>query len=199
MIKSIRNFALLLVGVSVAAAFSPKETSTYKVDPSKSTLGWTGTKVTGKHNGFIKLKEGQLLFDGETLKSGNFTIDMNSISCTDLTDPGYNEKLVGHLKSDDFFGVEKFPDAKLEIRSATPTGKGNYTIKGDLSIKGKTNPIEFPATVTIKGTELTAKSKIEVDRSKYDVRYGSGSFFDDLGDKAIDDIFVLEIELKGKK
>ena len=116
---------------------------------------------------------------------------MNSITCTDLEDIGYNQKLVGHLKSDDFFGVKQNPTASLTITKSTKFSKGKATVTANLTIKGKTESITFE--VVKNGTIYT--TKLEIDRSKYDVRYGSTSFFDSLGDKAIDDIFTLKINL----
>jgi polyisoprenoid-binding protein YceI len=163
----------------------------FKANAEKSELKWLGKKVTGQHNGQIKLKSGELTVKDNKLTNGNFVIDMTSITCEDLTDAGYNQKLVGHLKSDDFFGVEKFPTATLKITDAATFTNNVANVKGSLTIKGTTNPVEF--AVTKNGNTYVAK--VSVDRSKYDVRYGSGSFFQNLGDKAIDDIFTLEVKL----
>jgi len=116
---------------------------------------------------------------------------MTSITNTDLTDASYNQKLVGHLKSDDFFGIEKFPTANLNITKATKFSNGKASVTGDVTIKGKTETITFD--IVKKGNSYSAK--IEIDRSKHDVRFGSTSFFDSLGDKAIDDLFILDIKL----
>ena len=116
---------------------------------------------------------------------------MTTISNSDLKDEGTKQKLIGHLKSDDFFGVEKFPTANFVLTQSTEFINGKATITGDLTIKDKTEKISFE--VDRAGNEYT--SKIAIDRSKYDVRYGSNSFFDNLGNKAIDDIFTLDIKL----
>jgi len=173
--------------------------TTMKVDTKKSTITWTGKKVTGEHTGNITIKEGSLEVDGNKLTGGNFVIDMNTITCTDLEDKEYNGKLVGHLNSDDFFGVEKHKEAKLLIKSVSQKDKNKVEITGDLTIKGKTLPITFPATVETDGKTFNATAKIEVDRTKYDIKYGSGSFFDNLGDKAIDNIFTLDVVLVAAK
>lgn len=165
-----------------------------KVNVEKSTLKWTGKKVTGEHYGNIKLKDGSLELLKDGIKSGTFNIDMNSISCTDLEDAGYNAKLVGHLKSDDFFGVEKYPTAKLVITEATKFANSKAKVKANLTIKGKTHPVDFE--VVKNNGEYAAT--IIVDRSKYDVRYGSSSFFEGLGDKVIYDEFTLEVNLSTK-
>lgn len=164
---------------------------TKKINTEKSTISWLGKKIGGQHEGLIKLKSGELEEENDKIISGSFVIDMTSITNTDLTDASYNQKLVGHLKSDDFFGVEKFPTAALSITKATPFSNGKASLTGDLTIKGKTESIKFD----LVKNENYYTSEIEIDRSKYDVKYGSTSFFDSLGDKAIDDIFILNIKL----
>lgn len=186
--KTMRIFALLCAMLTTAAVSA----QTYTVNTDKTVLKWTGKKVGGSHYGNISVKSGELIVDGNVLKAGSFVIDMNTITCTDLEDEGYNAKLVGHLKSDDFFGVDKYPEAKLVLKTAANFKGGKALVKGDLTIKGKSNPVEFE--VSKNGNDYMAT--IVVDRSKYDVRYGSNSFFDNLGDKAIDDEFTLEVSLK---
>lgn len=159
------------------------------VDISKSTVTWKGYKVTGQHEGTINLKSGVLMFDGKTLTGGKFVMDMASINTTDL-EGDYKGKLDGHLKSPDFFGVEKHPTAKFEITKAVKKGDV-YTVTGDLTIKAITNPVTFD--MTINGN--TASASLKIDRAKYDVKYGSGSFFDNLGDKTIYDEFDLNVNL----
>ena len=162
-----------------------------RIDAKKSTIGWIGKKIGGQHEGFINVKSGSMEIKNDQIVSGEFIIDMNSITCSDLEDKGYNQKLVGHLKSDDFFGVKQNPTASLTITKSTKFYKGKATVTANLTIKGKTESITFE--VVKNGTIYT--TKLEIDRSKYDVRYGSTSFFDSLGDKAIDDIFTLKINL----
>ncbi len=193
------NFLMaLLATIVVAFAFSTANVE-YKVDKRQSKVNWTGKKVSGAHEGTIKVADGKLISDGKTITGGTFDIDMSSITCSDLKDQGYNDKLVGHLKSDDFFSAEKFPKSTLVIKSATSQGKDQYKITGDLTIKGITKPIEFPAAVQISGSEIKATAKIIVDRTLYDIKYGSGSFFDNLGDKAINNEFELNVDLVAKK
>lgn len=163
----------------------------YSIDTQRSILAWTGKKVTGEHNGNISLKEGSLVIKDNRIEKGNFVIDMTSITNNDLESEEYNQKLVGHLKSDDFFGVEKFPTAKLTITKAGVFKKNVAEVTGDLTIKGITHPISF--TVSLEGS--TYNTSIIVDRSKYDVRYGSGSFFDNLGDKMIYDDFTMDVKI----
>ncbi|MEJ8801452.1 YceI family protein [Pontibacter sp. H249] len=180
------------------------EGEVYQVAQDQSSVKWYGEKVLGKHDGEINLESGQLSVAGDQLTGGRFVMDMKSISNTDLTDEEQNGKLVGHLKSDDFFGVEKYPTATFEITSASPiasaaTGQPNYDVKGNLTIKDKTEEISFPATVTVNGNTVNAKADVTVDRSKFDVRYGSETFFGDLGDKAISDEFRLALDVTATK
>lgn len=197
--KTYFTFALTAFAITLLSFISINNGTLYKADVTKSTLVWTGKKVTGEHTGNIKLSNGSLTVDGKTLKSGSFEIDMTTITCTDLTDKTYNEKLIGHLKSDDFFSVEKFPKAKFATTEIKNVSGNNYSVTGDLTIKGITNKITFPATITTAGNTLTADAVITVDRAKYDVRYGSGSFFDNLGDKTIDDNFIINLKLVANK
>jgi len=156
----------------------------------KSTMSWLGEKVLGQHTGMIDLHSGWLNLHENKIVSGEFTIDMTSIRSDEKLD-----RLENHLKSDDFFGVEKNPFSRLVITESTPFDKGSAIIKGNLTIKGITNPIEFKATMqqTSEGTRFYAN--IVIDRSKFNIRYGSGSFFDNLGDKTIYDEFKLKVNL----
>jgi polyisoprenoid-binding protein YceI len=190
------NLKQLLLGTLLAlATFSFTYKVEYKVDNQKSKLKWIGRKVTGEHSGSINLADGVLVTDGKKVTGGTFTIDMNTIANEDLKDDGYKQKLIGHLKSEDFFATDKFPTAQLVINKVTPLTKDQYKIKGALTIKGITNDIEFPANITTTKSEIKAKAKILVDRTKYGIKYGSGSFFDNLGDKAISNDFEMNVEL----
>ena len=184
--KNFKSIALALVAfVSFAV-----NAQTKKVPVSKSTINWVGKKVTGAHEGTIALKEGALVFKGKKVVNGNFTVDMTTINTTDLSGKG-KANLDGHLKSDDFFGVEKFPTATLVFKTIGEKGKGVYAVTADLTIKGITHPIKFDLTVGAN----TASTTLKVDRTKYDIKYGSGSFFDNLGDKTINDEFELKVKL----
>ena len=190
---------LLLLPILAILVMAAKVATTYNVDVNSSTIVWTGYKVTGKHTGTVKVKNGNLTWDAGKLTGGSFEIDMNSITDTDL-EGEYAGKLVGHLKSDDFFGVAKYPTSKFVITKAIPQDtKGNYKIVGNLTIKEKTNEVKFLAVVSESNGTINASGKITVDRSEYDVRFGSGSFFDGLGDKTIYDEFDLQVSLVAKK
>lgn len=165
-----------------------------KVNTEASSLKWTGKKVGGEHFGNISVKEGSLELKDGNIVGGNFVIDMNSLTCSDLADEGYNAKLVGHLKSDDFFGVASYPTAVLKIKKASAFVSNKAKVTAHLTIKGETHPIEFEAVKD----GMSYSAVITVDRSKYNVKYGSSSFFDNLGDKVIYDDFTLEVNLVTK-
>lgn len=197
--KDMRKVTLFFgLVIALLFAFKPEKTTIYKVDTNKSLVTWIGRKVTGEHTGNLKIASGKLIANGKLLKSGNFDIDMNTITCTDLTGE-YMEKLLGHLKSEDFFAVEKNPISKFSITKVAYASSDIATITGNLTIKGITKSITFPATILVKGKTLTAEAKkVVVDRTLFDIRYGSKSFFN-LGDKAIDNEFELSIKLVATK
>lgn len=167
----------------------------YKVDNDGSKLTWLAKKATGEHNGSVKVSNGSFTVDNNTLKTGSFDIDTRTITVADLTDESANTKLVGHLKSDDFFSAEKFPKANFVISSATKTTGNQYNVKGKLTIKGITNEVSFPAEIAVNGKKLTANAKITIDRTKYDIKFRSKNFFENLGDKVIYDDFDIDVAL----
>lgn len=197
--KTIRKTSLLLIAIfsiALVKANDPIKDGKVAVDANKSEITWLGEKVTGEHKGTIDIKEGNLEIKGGELTGGSFIIDMSTITNSDLSGE-YKGKLEGHLKSDDFFGVAKHPTASLVITKVVKNGD-NYSITADLTIKGITNAIQFRAQMVEAKGSYNVNATIVIDRSKYDVRYGSGSFFDDLGDKTIYDDFTLTVKLVTK-
>ena len=188
--RAILNLAIMFTVVASTVAFT-KYAEKKEVKTAESKVTWKGYKVTGSHEGTINLQSGFLTFESEKLAGGEFVVDMTTLNTTDLEGKSKNS-LDGHLKSDDFFGVTKYPTAKLIFTGVKATGKNKYEVTGDLTIKEKTHPITFD--LSIYGSKATGSLKI--DRSKYDVRYGSGSFFDNLGDKTIYDEFDLVVDLQ---
>lgn len=183
----------LIIGALALAFTGPVET--VSVDTEQSTITWKGYKVLGSHTGFVNVKDGDFQMQDGALLGGSFIIDMNSITCTDL-EGEYANKLVGHLKSDDFFGVANFPTATFVITQVISRGTpGSYKIVGDLTIKEKTQQIKFNANISEEEGKSIAVADVTIDRSDFDVRYGSGSFFDNLGDNTIYDEFDLSIRL----
>lgn len=186
--KAISLLLSLVLLVSIET-FSQK----LSVDPVRSKIEWTGKKIVGNsHNGELKLKSGQLELKNDQIVKGNFIVDMTSLTNLDLEDKDYNAKLVGHLKSDDFFSVEKYPTATFNVKKSTRFVNNKATVTGDITIKGTTKEV---TAVVSRVNGATYTTKLEVDRSQFDVRYGSNSFFDNLGDKAIDNNFVLNITI----
>jgi polyisoprenoid-binding protein YceI len=165
-----------------------------KVSPTASKVEWIGRKVTGKHNGTINIKDGHIQVKDGFLTGGSVTIDMTSIRNLDMTGE-YATKLENHLKSDDFFSAATHPTAILVITQANAKGNGQYDVKANLTIKGATHPISFNTQLIPDGKKYKAVANITIDRSLYNVKYGSGKFFEGLGDKTIYDEFDLTITL----
>ncbi len=178
--------------------------STYSLIPAESSIKWSAGKpaISGyTHTGTIGLTSGSLI-QQPTGYAGTFVIDMNSIKITSLGGGkvGKESALEGHLKGDDFFSATTFPTGTFTVNSITSTGvKDSYIVKGDLTLKGKTNPVEFPAVMTqVADGKITAQGSVDIDRTKWDITYGSGSFFSNLADNAIDNTIKLSLTLVAK-
>jgi len=191
--KLIYTATVLLLSTTLFAG-GPKG-GEYVVNQKTSALEWTGKKVTGQHEGTIAIKEGKINVNDGVIQNGVLIIDMTSIIVTDLEDEGTNAKLKGHLSSDDFFGIQKHPTAILKIIKVESKGGDKYHIHGELTIKGITEKVEIPATIKMEENKLVAIGTAEIDRTKYGIKYGSGSFFDGLGDKAINDLFTVKFKV----
>ncbi|GAA4424886.1 YceI family protein [Pontibacter saemangeumensis] len=200
--------AAMLQSSNVAATDKPSTGSvtaaaavtSLPVNTAASTMTWNAKKFGGEHSGTVQLANGTLDVNGRKLVGGSFEVDMTSITDTDITNPEFNKKLTDHLKSEDFFSVDKNPVSTFKITKVTPiakpkAGAPNYTITGDLTIKGITNAITFPATVRIDGKSAEADAKIELDRTKWDIKYRSG-MLGTAADKVIDDTFTIDLKLK---
>jgi polyisoprenoid-binding protein YceI len=186
--KNLKTIALaLLLAFGTTAVTAQNK----KIDVEKSKINWVGKKVTGEHSGTVNFQEGTLMFKDKKVAGGNFTVDMTSLTATDLSGE-WRDKLDGHLKADDFFGTDKFKTSTLKFTKIANKGNGVYTVTADLTIKGITNPVTFD--LTVKGN--TATSSFKVDRTKYGIKYNSKSFFESIGDKAIYDDFDLTINLQ---
>lgn len=170
------------------------ETKKFQIVNAQSNIDWIGRKVTGAHNGTIGIKDGTLILTDGKLSGGNFVIDTTSIKILDVTDPATNAQFAGHLASDDFFSIDKYPEASLQITSVS----GKH-VQGDLTIKGITHPVSFDVTVnTDNGDVVTAYGKLVIDRTKYDIKFRSGNFFKDLGDTLIYNDFELQVTITAK-
>lgn len=184
--------AAIVIALSAVAGNGNGEKSTFSVDTDASKVYWIGKKVTGEHSGYLMLNEGSIVVKDDKVVSADINMNMNSIEVTDL-EGEWKDKLVGHLKSDDFFSVEKHPNASFKITSVT-----NGKVVGNLSVKGITHEISFPAEISVNGNTVTANGTASIDRTKWDIKYGSGKFFSDLGDKMINDEFEIKFELSAK-
>ena len=182
-------FKLFFIAFTTLSFFAFTSQITKEVNTESSVVKWTGYKVTGQHEGTIMIKKGSLTFNNNVLVGGKFLIDMSTINTTDL-EGDYKKKLDGHLKADDFFGVEKHKTASMVFTTIKQNG-ANYIVNADLTIKGITNKVKFKMQVS----ENSAIANLKIDRTKFDIKYGSTSFFDDLKDRAIYDEFDLNVNL----
>lgn len=172
----------------------------YTVDLTNSVIEWSGAKIAYGHNGLMSLSSGNLVMNGDNITGGEFTIDMNSIVNVDIEDPEKNEQLVGHLMSEDFFETSTYPTAKFVVTGAQK-GEGNsHAITGNLTLKETTRSISFNADVVVDAGVVTAVTpQFVIDRSEWNVRFGSKSFFNDLKDDFIKDEIGLVIKLTARK
>ena len=169
------------------------ENQKFEIISTQSNIDWVGRKVTGAHNGTIDIKKGELVFNDGELSGGKISIDTTSIKILDVTDPATNAQFAGHLASDDFFSIEKYPEAILNITKVL-----DNHVEGDLTIKGITHPVGFDITINISGDTLTATGKVVVDRTLYNMKFRSGNFFKDLGDTLIYNDFDLDVSVTAK-
>lgn len=173
---------------------------TYSINKEASTIEWKGFKPTGSHNGTIAIERGVLDVTNGNIVGGSFVIDMASIAVTDIPaeDEG-NAKLKGHLSSPDFFDVEKYPSAGFTITGLEEI-EGKMMLSGNLSLKEAKNNVTFPVTVANENGAITLSSEaFTIDRTKWNVQYGSKSIFDNLGDKFINDDIELKVTVKAAK
>jgi polyisoprenoid-binding protein YceI len=189
--KSMKNLKTIALAFIVAAGTFTATAQNKKINVEKSKITWVGKKVTGQHDGTINFGSGTLVFDGKKLKGGSFEVDMTSITVADLQAGKGKEKLEGHLKADDFFGVDKHPSSTLEFKTIASKGSDVYTVTADLTIKGKTLPVTFDLALGAG----TARTSFKVDRTKYGIEYKSSSIFSGIGDAAINDDFELTVVL----
>jgi polyisoprenoid-binding protein YceI len=175
------------------------QSSRRAIDTENSIVEWVGAKVTGEHSGIIRLSEGYLEYDGEKILGGKFVIDMNSLENQDILRDDRKRNLEKHLKSDDFFDVSNHPTAEFEISSAVVAHKVNseqtYRFYGDLTIKGITHVIDFESDVKFTDQGARASGKMIINRAQYNIRYKSGSFYEDLGDRLIYDEFSISFNV----
>jgi polyisoprenoid-binding protein YceI len=171
----------------------------YVIDKIESVVTWKGSMSfagKGEHSGYVNISKGELMIEKGQLAGGTVEVDMNTI--TDEFHRSQNN-LVNHLKSPDFFDVEKFPLAAFLIFRIEPANSGNVNVVGNLTIKGITHIVTFPAKIEVKDTIVKANGKLTIDRTQWDVRYKSGKFFDNLADEAISDSIEFDVKIVAKK
>ena len=194
------KFFSLILSLSVLTFFSFSfHTNKVNANKNNSTVIWTGSKPTGSHTGNVSIKSGYLTFDHGRLVGGNFTIDMTSITCTDIEKESKNKYFVDHLKDEDFFDVTKFPEANLNIKKVKRLNSQEYEMSGKMTIKGITNDLTFISEVKLTGNSYVAIAKIIIDRTKYGIEYKSANVFKELGDKFIYDEIEFDIFLVSEK
>ena len=186
---------ILCLSLTASSAFA----ATYQVDTEKSSVGWVGTKLAGQHNGTIQIQSGEIEFDGDKWVGGKAVIDMTSIQVEDLKNPGANKSLRDHLKNSDFFDVKKHKTATLVIEEVKSKGPGLYDAVGAFTIKGITRKISFEVSLDQEDGLIFAQADIKIDRTLFDIRYGSGKFFQGLGDRLIHDDFRLSVSAIAQK
>ena len=185
---------LMLVILSLVLVQSLAFAESYAVKADASEVKWTATKVVGKHFGRINVASGTIEFTDGQLLGGEATIDTTTLTVDDLQGGG-KEKLTKHLKNADFFDVVSFPTAFIKITEVKPAGENLYDVMADLTIKNITKPVNFQANVVKGESGVIATASITIDRTAYDIRYGSGKFFENLGDKTIHDTFTLDVSV----
>jgi len=195
-----RTFFTIALAIITTFSFATKpHIDNVGVNAENSTIKWIGSKVASSHEGTVNIQKGILMIDHGTLVGGQFSIDMTSISNTDIESEEYRAKLDGHLKSKDFFNVEQFPLATITITNAIKGDGNSYKVIADLTIKGITHPVIFEANVAINGLNFLATANIKIDRTKWDITYNSGNFFKDLGDYLILDEILFDVYLLSVK
>lgn len=188
-------FITLITFLSFASVAQKNTAEKIDIDLKQSELEWTGKKLGGEHYGELQLSSGNLTFEKKKLVGGSFEMDMASITCVDITDQKSNKRLVDHLKSEDFFSVARFPTSTFVIIKVETKSGTEFQITGNLTIKGKTNPVTFTAKMNTINNQTIAEATLVFDRSKYDVKFGSQSFFENLGDKLVYDDVEMKIRL----
>ena len=178
----------------------------YNVDTTATVIEWTGSKQVASHHGTIKLLTGIVYVKGDKIESGNFTINMGSITTTDVAPEDGKADLEAHLKgtnmdekADHFFNIKKYPEGKFEITKISDEN-GKTMVEGNLTLKSTTKNVKFPATVSVSDNEVMINSEeFTIDRTQWKINYGSKSVFTDLGDKFINDEIKLKVSLKATK
>jgi len=166
------------------------------IDTKEAVVAWTASSVHGQNTGYVYISKGELMIEKGQLVGGTVEVDMNTI---EDKNHGSDNGMVNHLKNPDFFDVKKFPFSIIAITRVDSTNNENKTVTGNLTIKGITHPVTFPARIEVKSGIVKADGRLLIDRTKWDVRYRSRKFYDILADKAISDSIDFNIKIVAKK
>lgn len=167
----------------------------FRIQQASSTVNWTGKKVLGLHTGSINIANGFIEITDNTIVGGEIQIDMTSIVITDIEDKKTHDDFLAHLKNGDFFSVDKFKTATLTLTDSSIVETNKFRINGSLTIKDISHPVSFISSIEIFTDTLHSLGEVVIDRTLYNIRYGSGKFIDNLGDKLIYDDFILQFKL----
>ena len=180
---------------------APALDGAYVLDPVESVIRWTGRNLFNHHSGTVRLTSGEIRIESGVLKSARFVIDMNSIACEDLADSHWNAMLIRHLRDADFFEVDRFPLAEFiaeraEAIAASSEGVPNFVLKGRVTLRGVTKPLELPVVIaSADGKRVTGQGQLELDRTEFGSIYGSGKFFRYLGKHVVNDHVHLHLKI----
>lgn len=191
-------YVLSILGFTTLASRSyaaDNNVKTIAINAKKSSVHWIGKKIVGQHSGSVNIQTGNIVIKNELLAGGYFVIDMRSLKNEDLKDASYNKKLVNHLNSADFFNVTEYPTATAKITKVSVISPNEYSVTADFTIKGITKSVTFPTTLKAGGNGYKGNANITLDRTLWDIRYGSSSFFEGIGDKAIKNEFELKVNI----
>lgn len=195
--KMLRYFSACVMTLGLGFS-SMAVANTYEIKPDSSRVHWKGSKVGSSHDGTVGIKSGNIVLEGTELKSLNVVVDMQNMTNVDLSGD-WRDKLLAHLKNDDFFAVDKFPESKIVSKKVEALGNNKFKVTGDMTIKDKTQEVVFEVDLAAKNDSLTGKTKFSFDRTKFDVQYNSGSFFKNLGDKLILDDVEMTVDIVANK
>ena len=175
---------------------------TLRIDLDNSKITWIGRIITGEHSGTLDLSESWIIAEDNIIKNGQLLFDMNSINTTDIESIEWKLKLDNHLKNEDFFAADSFPYAILNINESQLIDNesiiNNYIINAELTIRGISNSISFPISLTKTNNIFSAQGEVDIDRTLYNIKYKSSKYFLDLGDKIIYDMFSVQFTLQTK-
>lgn len=168
----------------------------FKVDTKETVITWKGSSIGGSHTGYVSISKGELIMENGQLTGGTVELDMNTIEDKDY---GSDNGLVKHLKDPDFFDVQKFPSSLFTITKTQPINAEQIKVTANLTIKGITQAVSFPANLQVKDGIVKASGKLVIDRTLWNIRYKSGKFFANLADETISDSIEFTMTVVARK